>query len=238
MQRYVSNVQLSCVLLVCVPCRPPADKPYTEAHAYSAIPPASPASFRRQQQLQHMRQQRQQHNMEREERCLAGDAAAAAAAGGAKPKGTKAQNAQQQARLKHNQGVKASANVSDRRGWVCVESLLQGGRHTRTCFCEQQATCNQRHCSTFTVWCCCVLCCRLLWVCGQPTWRHTWSSCAPSLHPSRWLTALPGLTRVCCGQMIRVWVFESTTELNPNPSGLPGLQHPAMLFLKSLWQRC
>jgi hypothetical protein len=59
-----------------------------------------------------MRQARQQHNLEREERCLAGDAAAAVAGGsGGRARGTKAQNAQQQARLKHNQGVKASSNV-------------------------------------------------------------------------------------------------------------------------------
>ena len=86
----------------------PADKPFTEQHGYSAVPPASPASMRRQQQLQHMRQQRQQHNQEREDRCLAGDAAGGSSG---KARGTKAQNAQQQARLKHNQGVKASSNV-------------------------------------------------------------------------------------------------------------------------------
>jgi hypothetical protein len=140
-----------CNLLVCAWSVPslatPADKPYTEAHGYSAIPPASPASFRRQQQLQHMRQQRQQHNMEREERCLAGDAAAAAAAdGGAKPKGTKAQNAQQQARLKHNQGVKASANVRDRMGGSMEKATCHvpcprclGGRQMRACLGQQQA---------------------------------------------------------------------------------------------------
>jgi hypothetical protein len=103
-----------------------ADKPFTEDHSFSAIPPASPASFRRQQQLQHMRQQRQQHNMEREERCLAGDAAAAAAGSGGRNrgKGTKAQNAQQQARIKHNQGVKASANVSTQCWWLSVTLCL------------------------------------------------------------------------------------------------------------------
>lgn len=131
------------ILLVHLCCQPAA-KPYTEQHAYSAIPPASPASFRRQQQLQHMRQQRQQHNMEREERCLAGDAAAAAAAGGgARPKAAKAQNAQQQARLKHNQGVKASANVSRQ------ERLGQRSLRTASLRCSEAVT-----------WSCCpALCC-------------------------------------------------------------------------------
>lgn len=125
-----SDLACSCVFCCCGLLPPPpaaADKPFTEEHGYSAVPPASPASFRRQQQLQHMRQQRQQHNMEREERCLAGDApAAAAAAGGsrARGKGSKAQNAQQQARIKHNQGVKASANVSEGRLQLAV--LLAG----------------------------------------------------------------------------------------------------------------
>lgn len=70
-------------------------------------------------------QARQQHNLEREERCLAGDAPAAVA-GGARGRGSKAQNAAQQARIKHNQGVKASSNVSPADWAVC---LLRLGLH-------------------------------------------------------------------------------------------------------------
>lgn len=46
-------VRISPVLLL-----HPADTPFTEqqGQGYSAVPPPSPASFRRQQQLQHMRQ--------------------------------------------------------------------------------------------------------------------------------------------------------------------------------------
>lgn len=105
------------------PSRPDnTDKSLAEQQGYSAVPPASPASMRRQLQLQHMRQQRQQHNQEREDRCLAGDAVPAS---GGRARGTKAQNAQQQARIKHNQGVKASANVGCSNALCCMHHHSQ-----------------------------------------------------------------------------------------------------------------
>lgn len=145
-----------------------------------------------------MRQARQQHNLEREERCLAGDAAAAAGGSGGRARGTKAQNAQQQARLKHNQGVKASSNVSPATQMLHYDTactanstrsvaapteigVISAMVHQVAVACqpawargEAQAMAVSGLVADCAVLCCAV--CRLLLVCVLHTWHRTWSS--------------------------------------------------------------
>jgi hypothetical protein len=172
---------------VVVACRlprdtpPPTAKPYTEQHSYSTVPPPSPASVRRQQQLQHLRAAREQHNLEREERCLADGGAAAA--GGARPRAPKALNAAQQARVKHNQGVKASSNVSVGAAGAHLQPLPRGvlplpwlrAARRRACGSFQLRLSNTTLHNTPLR--------RPLRACAPCTSPRTWSSCGPSSHP-------------------------------------------------------
>lgn len=79
-----------------------AQQEQQQSQAYSAVPPPSPASVRRQQQLEHLRATRAAHDQQREDRCLEQQP---------QQRAPKVLSAAQQARLKHNQGVKASSNV-------------------------------------------------------------------------------------------------------------------------------